>query len=242
MNDCDFKKATEKHIDERVPFMDFALNGMDIDYINIAVTERPRLLKTHLPLCFLPDNLADNCKIVYVIRNPRDAEVSFFHFTNGIAFNNYKGDFSDHIQLFIKGTGSYGPWWKHVDGFVSNPNVHFLYYEQLHQQPFETIKSLSQYLGKNLSDDQINSIIKWTLFDNMKDNTSVNYNWYNDIGFLKKDVKFYRKGKIGDWINHFTKDQLIEFDKAIKNNLKTKHEFNYGYTEDEIDKFYSNKT
>lgn len=31
----------------------------------------PRYIKSHLPLSYLPPNLVDSCKVVYVARNPK---------------------------------------------------------------------------------------------------------------------------------------------------------------------------
>ena len=33
----------------------------------------PRVIKTHLPLEFLPTKLLDTCKVIFVGRNPKDA-------------------------------------------------------------------------------------------------------------------------------------------------------------------------
>ena len=59
-NDCDFEKAKSKSIEERVPFIEYPMPG--IEFIK-KMPERPRLIKTHLPLCLLPDKLDETCKV-----------------------------------------------------------------------------------------------------------------------------------------------------------------------------------
>ena len=44
---------------------------------------RPRMIKSHLPLSFLPDNLLETFKVIYVARNMKDAAVSlYYHLKN----------------------------------------------------------------------------------------------------------------------------------------------------------------
>lgn len=91
-------------------------------------------------------------------------------------------------------------------------------------------------MNKDLSDEKINSIIKWCSFDSMKENKSVNYEWYKETGFAKKEGHFFRKGKIGDWRNYFSSDESTKFDEIINKNLKSKLKFNYGLSEEDINK------
>ena len=39
----------------------------------------PRFIKSHLPFPNLPPNLLDECKAVYVARNPKDVVISWYH-------------------------------------------------------------------------------------------------------------------------------------------------------------------
>lgn len=102
------------------------------------------------------------------------------------------------------------------------------------KKPFETIKLLSKFLEKDISDENINKIIEWCSYKNMKSNDSVNYEWYKEFGMFKKDGNFFRKGEIGDWLNHFSKDMSCIFDKVIEMNLKSKYNFNYGISNDDL--------
>jgi hypothetical protein len=99
MNDCDFEKAKSKTIDERSPFIEFPTPG--IKYINNL--ESPRIIKTHLPIEFLPDDIENKSKVVYIVRNPKDTCVSFYHFIKMITHAGYTGNIQDMIRLFIEG-------------------------------------------------------------------------------------------------------------------------------------------
>jgi hypothetical protein len=103
----------------------------------------------------------------------------------------------------------------------------------------EVVKSLAKFLNKELSDAQVKSIIEWCSFDNMKKNPTVNYEWYKEIGLFKKDGAFFRKGKIGDWLNGLSKEQSIELDRVLEKNLKYERKFDYGISDEDLKKIYS---
>jgi hypothetical protein len=126
-----------------------------------------------------------------------------------------------------------------VNDYTNNQNVHVIHYEDLHENPGETIKDLGKFLGKDLDDKQVESIIKWCSFDNMKKNPSVNYDWYKEIGLFRKDGNFFRKGKIGDWLNHFDFSISKQFDEIVDKKLSYKQKkFNYGLSNEDLNKIY----
>ena len=71
----------------------------------------PRVIKTHLPLEFLPPKLLDTCKVIFVGRNPKDACVSFYHHQAMKPEYHMKGNFSDFAGLYLKGAVEYGNYW-----------------------------------------------------------------------------------------------------------------------------------
>ena len=62
----------------------FMLEAM-VDLKELDKVPSPRVLNTHLPYRWLPRKHIENGgKIVHVIRNPKDVNVSLFHFLRGI--------------------------------------------------------------------------------------------------------------------------------------------------------------
>lgn len=95
------------------------------------------------------------------------------------------------------------------------------------KKPIERIEEIAKVIGKHLNPSQIDSIIKWCSFDNMRNNKATSYNWLVDQGYTNESYKFFRKGQIGDWKNHFSAAKLNEFDRVINDHLQTKHNFSY---------------
>lgn len=65
---------------------------------------RPRFIKSHLPICFLPEKLWNTArKIVYVARDPKDAAVSYYHHYYNL--HTYQGSISEFCELYLDGMG-----------------------------------------------------------------------------------------------------------------------------------------
>lgn len=68
--------------------------------------ERPRYIKSHLPICFLPNELwTKQPKIVYVARNEKDAAVSYYHHYHNL--HTFQGTMDNFCDLFLDGMGKF---------------------------------------------------------------------------------------------------------------------------------------
>ncbi|CAG2116796.1 unnamed protein product [Medioppia subpectinata] len=71
----------------------------------------PRILASNLPLALMPDSVKTPvCKIIYVLRNPKDQSVSYYyqHRVKGIL-----SSFDDFISLYMCGHLLYGDYFSH---------------------------------------------------------------------------------------------------------------------------------
>jgi hypothetical protein len=107
------------------------------------------------------------------------------------------------------------------------------------KRPHEVIKSLCEFLNKPLTESQLNAIVEWCSFENMKRNPSVNYDWYKTLGLFRKEGDFFRKGVIGDWLNYYSRDDSVKLDSVLEKNLNYKTKFNYGISDKDLSKIYS---
>lgn len=184
----------------------------------------PRFIKTHLALSLLPPNLVAEAKVVYVVRDPRDVAVSFYHHNRLIRNHNFVGDFKTYWDLFRKDLIMFTPYFPHLKeawAKRNHPNMLFLSYEDMVKDLPAAIRKVAKFLNKKLNDEQIEVLAKHLKFDNFKNNMSVNYERYGEMGILNKgEQPFIRKGKSGGWRDDFDQEMTAQAQEWIKQNLK----------------------
>jgi len=178
-----------------------------------------RLIKSHLPLEFLPPSLLDRCKVVYVARNPKDTAVSFYHMVLDNPILSYKGTLHQYLEMFIDGLNLFGPYFYHLLGgwkIRDHPNVKFLWFEDMKKDQKTAIRELCDFLKHPLSEDHMDQLVEYINFDNMKNNP--NATPVAGVQFSPEQKDFLRKGKVGDWKNHFDAKMLERWDNWIEEN------------------------
>lgn len=143
--------------------------------------ESPRIIKTHLPVFAFPKDIwlpeaNGGAKVIYVARNAKDAVVSEYHFRR-----NYLPPADITIDDVIHGVTEdrwiHSPYSEHILGawnLRNLPNVLFITYEDLVNEPFATIKMISEFLQCSYSDEQLKDLVEFVSFDNMKKNVALN--------------------------------------------------------------------
>merc|ERR1740128_1626118 len=233
-HDCDTEAAREP-LQIRSPFIERpTLSQIEVpnqveDVTKLMTLEKieemssPRVIKTHLPFYLLPPRLVDTCKVVYVARNPKDVIVSYFHHHRLFSVQNTTTDIEKFADYFMKDELYYSPFFGHIlEGWAKreDPNVLFLFYEDMKRNLRGEIDKVCAFLGKTLSEEQIQSLLKPLHFDNFSKNRAVNYETTKEEGILNETGNFIRKGKTGDWKNHFTPELNRRLDEWIAKNLQ----------------------
>ncbi|XP_061171732.1 sulfotransferase 1B1-like [Saccostrea echinata] len=176
----------------------------------------PRVFNTHLRPNNMPQQFFDkHCKTVFVQRNPKDVAVSFYyHCMQTIKFC---GTFIQFMDFFME---KHGPvyhsawplytleWEKYFKEHPDHP-VHYIMYEDLQQDPVSEIKRLAAFMDKPCDDQLANQIAEKCSFQNLKTASDT-------VKGGDRSMSFYRKGKVGDWKNHFTVALNEEFDQYLQ--------------------------
>merc|ERR1711971_754443 len=149
-----------------------------IEFTN-GLTGRRRLIKTHLPLAFLPPNLLTTCKVILVTRNVRDCAVSYFHHN--------------------------GSYWGHQRSFEKAEGVLRLRFEDMKKDQKSAIHQVCDFLDVQLTKEKVECLIKHLAFDKMKKNPAVNP-FASDVKPQGLRDHFVREGKVGNWVSYFPKD------------------------------------
>lgn len=228
-NNLDYDTSAKIPLNERFPFFEFnilsddeflkevaELNGNSLqamEAIKLRNTpgyeigsgmKSPRHFKTHLPLSLLPPKLLDICKVVYIARNPYDVSVSFYHHNKRVRTHDFKGDFNKYWEFFEKDLVVYTPYWQHIEEgwqFKDNPNLLFIFYENLIMDKPSVIRQIGKFLNKELSEVDINKLIA-----------------HIDYGHFQKNVPLMRKFNIAGLENNVTQPKQ-------RGNIGGKEEF-----------------
>lgn len=207
--------------------------------VGIREMPRPGVIKTHLPYHLLPKH--PEAKYLYVCRNPKDACVSFFHFTRGFAGYEFDGTFDEYFEVFVSGQTDYGDYFDHVLDWYehrADPNVLFLHYEDMKAQPRESVLKIARffdvaYYNMLIENEEIlQNVIRFSDITYMQAHAAENFK-----NFFTKSVKedlpeslkafhgatqahpstanWVRKGVVGDWKNHFSPEQNARLEQKV---------------------------
>ncbi len=66
---------------------------------DITSLPSPRILNTHVKLSLLPpDIVKKRCKIIYLVRNPKDVVVSYYNFNRRLPYYEYTGKWENYVR------------------------------------------------------------------------------------------------------------------------------------------------
>ncbi|XP_046958961.1 amine sulfotransferase-like [Lynx rufus] len=204
---------------DRVPFFEYNFRKMDF-----VERPSPRLFATHLPYYLVPRGLKNKKgKIIYIYRNPKDVTCSYFHFSKNVTLQ-VTSSFEEFMEQFLEGKVSGSLWFDHIKGWYEHKslfNIQFLMYEEMKKDLKGSLSKVCKFLGKELSEEEMDSIVRQATFQNMKYDPRANYkNVIKTRYGLEAKGHFLRKGTIGDWKNHMTVEQNERFDKIFQRKMK----------------------
>ncbi|XP_063701781.1 sulfotransferase 1E1-like [Culicoides brevitarsis] len=231
-NDVDLdSEQAKKSLRTRFPFIEASSLMAENPEMKSRVQQvkempRPRFVKSHLPICFLPDDLWKKAKkIIYVARDPKDAAVSYFH--HYFNLHEYQGTIEEYLDLYLEGNVEFGDYWDHVEQFHlirHLPNFKFIKFEDLKHNLRATLVDLANFLGKSLSEEQLEKLEQHLQFENIKNNPAVNYSLQpppeghvdDDQNKRRKEFNFIRRGQTGSHRDEMPQEIIERFDKKTK--------------------------
>ena len=183
-----------------------------------ALTE-PRLIKTHLPLVRTPWN--DAARYIYVARNPFDCAVSFYHHTRGFVkhYDFAAGTWDAFFECFLRGEVDFGDYFEHLASWSAKrmaPNLLWLTYEDMLADPASAVRSIGRFLGgaagAAASDSAtLDRVLAHSSFASMSRDQ---LRW---ASARPADMPgFVRKGVVGDWRNHFSRQQAVRLAAKLR--------------------------
>ncbi|XP_039186411.1 sulfotransferase 1C2-like isoform X2 [Crotalus tigris] len=183
----------------------------------------PRTLKSHLPVQLLPKSFwTENCKFIYMARNPKDCLVSYFHFQRMNKTLPHPGTWEEYLEIFMAGKVAWGSWYNHIKDWWKAKDIYrvlYLFYEDIKKDPKREIQKIMQFIGKQLDVAIVDKIVHHTSFEVMKHNPMVN-RANAPLSVMDQSISpFMRKGTVGDWKYHFTVAQNEWFDEDYRKKM-----------------------
>ncbi|KAL6613767.1 hypothetical protein ACP70R_036037 [Stipagrostis hirtigluma subsp. patula] len=216
------------HPQELVPFIEVPRDG-DLSYVETLPS--PRILATHMPLSLFPKSIVEGgCRIVYICRDPKDAFMSRWHFDNMIQ-RGLEIDLESAFNMFCEGFSPFGPYWDHCLEYWREYNkrpdkVLFLRYEEMMSEPVKYVKRLAEFLdlpftSKEEEDEIPEKVVKLCSFEKLsglQTNQTGDIAWSGNVVIDKS--MFFRRGKVGDWVNHMSQEMGKKLDYIVEEKLK----------------------
>lgn len=206
----------------------------------------PRVLLTHLRPGHLPKEAWDKrSPIIYILRNPKDACLSMFEFSMGFTLPDGQPylrpeDFDKFLQDFASGNVAFDGWCEHVMSYEAlykkGENVLFVTYEDMKKDLPAVIKSVAKHIGRDVSNEVIDRVVKNTTMDAMREN------YKSAMEARKQEAQrveaaslfmFLHKGISGRWKLEFSEDRWTRLDtmfkEKVKDSMLAKQYFSYGH-------------
>ncbi|KAM3873669.1 sulfotransferase 2B1-like [Diretmus argenteus] len=203
---------------DRVPWLEETRLEVVVDRL-----PTPRAMVTHFPYHLMPTSFySSKAKVIYMTRNPKDVMVSSYYFHQMASFLDDPGTFQEFMDNFLEGK-VFGKWTDHVKSWrhtEMGDRILYITYEEMLQDLDGSIRRFSDFLGSNLNEEAIQRIAQQCSFKNMKTNPMSNYSLIPQGMMDSSKSPFHRKGIAGDWKNHFTPEQKVQFSSVINRELQ----------------------
>ena len=139
----------------------------------------------------------------------------------------YRGTMETFVDAFASNQILYGPYNDHVLDFWKirdQPNILFLFYEDMKRNLKQEVKKSMKFLDKNYSEEEIDKLCDHLSFESMKNNPSCNYEdllamlreLHKSNGLTAIDgFNFIRKGQVGSHKEELTEDENKKLDALL---------------------------
>ncbi|MDZ7831110.1 MAG: sulfotransferase domain-containing protein [Desulfobacterales bacterium] len=172
--------------------------------------QSPRIFKVHSPY----DPLLK--KVIYVLRDPRDVMISYWHYQR-MCNKNFFLDLKSFIEL-----DDIWPcrWDSHVAGWLNAPNktnILFVYYESLKQNPEYCLKKVLDFIGITYGNKQISTAIKSSSFKSMQ---TLEDRYGTSEKLQNRQERFVRKGLAGGWKQELDAESLLSLEAKFAKEMQ----------------------
>ena len=138
-------------------------------------------------------------KFVVVMRNVKDALVSYYHcYRSNPCLHLFKGTFGEFMEMVkVKRLRSWFDLMLGWEQYKNYPNIIFIKYEDMKKDLPSEIRRLANFLKIEVTEEVVADMCHKTSFENMRDAISA-------LRITDSKISpFMRKRGVGDWKNYF---------------------------------------
>ena len=179
-----------------------------------------RIIKSHAKGSQVPFN--KEAKYIVVIRDPKDAFISGYHFLRPVMFGQVMPSVEAWLEFFLSEHAIQGVWHEFLASWWPlrhEPNVLFMTYEEIKQDSGAAIRKIAALMGVELTQD---------VFEKVKERSAFAYMKARDEKFYPPrlspfgtpDGRLVRKGQTGNSGELLSKAQQKRIDDYCSNGLK----------------------
>jgi hypothetical protein len=208
------KPVTFANIESRLPEIYFSPDRV------LRRLPRPRILKSHE--CFQPHYR----RIIYIVRDPRDVAVSFYH--HNIKAGNIAEDYAiaDFVPRFIAGEfdAKWGSWSDHVLSWMllrqNSPAFIVLRYEGMKEQPETELARVAAFLREcsfraiDASREKLQRAIDLSSPDHMRELEKQQASQWVLTRETRSDKPFVRSAMSGGWKTQLPEQSVVAIEAA----------------------------
>jgi hypothetical protein len=147
----------------------------------------------------------DYRRVIYLLRDGRDAMVSYFHHYNAL----FPG--MDFVTLVRTAPDLLARWHEHVEAWLANPHgaeLLIVKYEELHHDPVAQLRRICSFVGIEADESRLVRASEASSFANLKQREK-RFGW--DHPTWPKDKAFVRRGTVGSYRDEMPPEVLALF-------------------------------
>jgi len=185
----------------------------------LRTTPRPRVIKSHEYFDLRYQ------KVIYIVRDPRDVAVSYYHFH--LKFRRIPPDYplDDYIPRFIAGEfDAYGSWGQNVGTWIAarqhSEGFLLLRYEDMIADPIGELAKVADFFRIPPDRERLSRAVELSSADRMRKLESSESEVWVVTKPTRKDIPFVRDAKTGGWKNNLSPRSVAAIETAWGSLMK----------------------
>jgi hypothetical protein len=188
---------------------------------------RPRILKSHE--CIQPHYR----RVVYIVRDPRDVAVSYYH--HNIKARNIADDYgiADFVPRFIAGEfdAKWGSWSDHILSWIllrqSSPSFILLRYESMKEQPEVELARVAAFLSDcsfrsvDGSSEKLRRAVELSSPEHMRELEKQQASRWVLTRETRSDKPFVRSATAGGWKTQLPEQSVVAIEAAWGETMRS---------------------